>query len=185
MWGSGQRRASPHPRPPAGSGLESFCDRAELARSSAPGPPPSGFCPHPPPASPTQAAEGRAEREGRSPYLGRTARPTLPPPAPSGARAGGEGLGVGRGARRSPGLGWRGPGGGLGARGSGRRACLSPGPGLSWPRSVSPSSAGLSPHSAPFSGRGWAGAGITVTSPPFKRLSGGRSAPGMCNPFAL
>lgn len=35
---------------------------------------------------------------------------------------------------------------------------------------------GLSPGSAPFSRRGWAGACITVTSPPFRRLSSDRSS---------
>lgn len=141
-----------------------------------------GLLPAPTASQPDPGGGGEGGA-GRQESLPGTHRP--PDSATSGAKPGaGGGRGTRRGAR-SQAQSWPGVAGpGRGARGSGRRACLSPGPGLSWPRSVSPSSAGLSPHSAPFSGRGWAGAGITVTSPPFKRLSGGRSAPGMCNPFA-
>lgn len=166
----------PHPQSPAGSSLESFCNRTELVRCR---PPPPGLRPCPLPANPTRflpAAEARTEREGSSPYLGGAAgrapaRRLGPTPAPGGAWA--EVGGTGRGARgqAQPWPGVAGPGLGLGARG-----LPLPGAGLSWLSSVARSGAGLSPRSTPFSRRGWAGAGITVTSPPFRSLSGDRSS---------
>lgn len=61
-------------------------------------------------------------------------------------------------------------------QGLGTRGLPLPGPWLGWLSWVARSRAGLSPRSIPFSRRGWARACITVTSPPFRRLSGDRSS---------
>nr|XP_030693796.1 uncharacterized protein LOC115842716 [Globicephala melas] len=142
-----------------------------------PGSPPLGLNPRPLPTSPTPlfpAAEGRAERAGCSPYLGRVAGPAparRPGPSPGGARAG---VGGTRRRERGQTQPWSEVAGlrrGIGAQGL-------PLPGTrSWLRSVSRPRAGLCPRSAPFSQRGWAGACITVTSPPLRSLSGARGAP--------
>lgn len=115
----------PHPWSPACAGLESFCDRAELAqRPPRPGLPPSGFCPRPRPAGPTglfRAAERRAEREAAA--LTWDAPPTARRAAfgaTSSPKRSASGV---RGARRrersqtQPPPGVAGPGRGLGAQG--------------------------------------------------------------------
>ncbi|XP_049557992.1 translation initiation factor IF-2-like [Orcinus orca] len=139
--------------------------------------PPLGLNPRPLPTSPTPlfpAAEGRAERAGCSPYLGRVAGPAPARrlgPSPGGARAG---VGGTRRRERGQAQPWSEVAGlrrGIGAQGL-------PLPGTrSWLRSVSRPRAGLCPRSAPFSQRGWAGACITVTSPPLRSSSGARGAP--------
>lgn len=141
-------------------------------------PPPAGcpsprLCPRPLPAGPTRLfrtaeAEGGAGRQQPLPGTRRGPRSRTAFGANSSPRraAGGGGRDSARGA--GPGLvlaGMAGPG-------PGRRACLSPGPRLSRARWVARSRAGLSPGRTPCCRRGWAGACITVTSPPFRELIG-------------
>lgn len=182
-----QRRASHTPSPqPARVRKVSETERSRIGVLRPRVLHPWGLYLRPLPTSPTRPYSSGRPRRGRSGKA--TALTWDAPPAQlrrgvwgqlqAGRTQGWEGLRVGRGARPSRDLEWRGPG-----RGSGRTACLSAGPGLSWPRSVACSRAGLSPSSAPFSQRGWAGVCITVTSPPFRRLSGARSAPGTCDPL--
>lgn len=170
-----------HPLVPSRLGLESFCDRAESERrppspsSPNPGPLPSPTPRQPDPTLLFPAAGGRAERAGSSPYLGRAAGPAPARrlgPTPGGARAR---LGGTRRRARGQAQPWPGvvgPWRGIGAQGlplSGTRR---------WLRSCARCRAGLSRRSTPFSWRGWADACIAVTSPPFRRLSGARGAPG-------
>lgn len=139
-------RASPHPPSPAGSDLESFWTERSW---------PGVLRPPVLPASPTQlspADERRAGREGSSAYLGRAAgrapaQRLGPPPAPGGARGGWSDSAQRAGA---------GPGRGTGAQG------------LRLPETRELVLAPPLRGSAPFSGRGGAGARITVTSPPFR-----------------
>lgn len=173
-----QRRALPspipQPQPPACSGLKTFSDRAELVRR----PPPAGcpsprLCPRPLPAGPTRLfrtaeREGGAGRQQPLPGTRRGPRSCTAFGANSSPRraAGGGGRDSARSAGPGPVLA------GMAGPGPGRRACLSPGPRLSRARWVARSRAGLSPGRTPCCRRGWAGACITVTSPPFRALIG-------------
>nr|XP_054391702.1 translation initiation factor IF-2-like [Pongo abelii] len=113
-----QRRAPPSPQSPAGSGLKTFSDRAELARrpqaAGCPAPPP---LPSPTPRRPDPTLPGGREEGGagrQQPLPGTRRRPrssaafgaNSSPRRQAGGRRGWEGRGAGRWAR--PGPGWDG-----------------------------------------------------------------------------
>lgn len=114
----------PHPQSPAGSGWESFCDRAELARRPAPRPgsPPSSTPRLPGPTLPGGRGE---DAEGRRQPLPGTRHPpgagavfganSSPRRGAGGGGRDSEPGARGAGAGPSPGRGWRSSGGGEGS----------------------------------------------------------------------